>query len=321
MKVLFISERLGPPFDEGIKNVAVNLLRRLIAVHEVRALTVNGADIPELQVENLPRVNRLLLDAGLRARIRAFQPDCICYLPTASMTLFAFLRAWILKRYGRDARVSLIALQPRRQSLLSRLLVPRIAPARIIVQSQASADRLSYLGDRVHFVPAGVDMMRFRPASETRRQMLRDRHTVGANVKVILHAGHVNRNRNVQMLEHLARLQGVLVILVGSSSTQQDLELIAELREMGVRVITTYMPHIEELYQLADLYVFPPSADASPDQTPAIEVPLSVLETMSCALPVATTRFGGLPSLFGPGDGVLYVIEPDHASEWVTGLQ
>ena len=108
MRVLFFTERLAPPFDEGIKNVAVNLLRRLAPAHDLLALTMEGADIPELGVRNLSAksrlssaTNRLLLDAGLRREIRSFRPDRICYLPTASMTLFAFLRSRVLQSHGR----------------------------------------------------------------------------------------------------------------------------------------------------------------------------------------------------------------------------
>jgi len=316
VRVLFFSERLSPPFDEGIKNVAVNLLRRLREEHEALALTTGGANIPELGVQDLPALNRLLWSRELRRQIRAFRPDRICYLPTASMTLFAFLRARVLQNHGHGAPVTMLALQPRHQGRLNRVIVPHIAPERVIVQSRMSERLLAYLGDRVKFVPAGVDTSRFSPATDMQRLKLRERYGIDADKKVILHAGHINRNRNVGMLIAVAQLEGVHVILAGSSSTRQEVDLIDELRTAGVQVVTEYLPHLEEWYQLADLYLFPPSPATTPAQTPAIEVPLSVLEAMASDLPVVTTRFGGLPALFDEGEGLLYVDDSHDEREW-----
>jgi len=119
------------------------------------------------------------------------------------------------------------------------------------------------------------------------------------------------------MLAALQTLPGVQTLLAGSRSTPQDATLIEELRAAGVRVIADFVPHVEELYQLADLYVFPCPPDAPAEQTPAIEVPLSVLEALACDLPVATTRFGGLPALF-PADApaIRFVERAGDAEAW-----
>ena len=51
----------------------------------------------------------------------------------------------------------------------------------------------------------------------------------------------------------------------------------------------SYIPEVEDIYRLSDLYLFLAESD-----TAAIEVPLSVLEAMACNLPVICTPFGGL---------------------------
>ena len=59
---------------------------------------------------------------------------------------------------------------------------------------------------------------------------------------------------------------------------------------------------MKELYNLADCYIFPVvRKDAS------IELPLSVLEAMSCNLPIVSTRFGGLVDIFEEGGGLFFV--------------
>jgi glycosyltransferase involved in cell wall biosynthesis len=316
LRVALFSERLGPPFDEGIKNVAANLLSAMIAAgHDVLGLTTGGSDVPELRLHELGGVNRLLLDRRLAGSLRRHRTGRVVYLPTASMTLAAFARARVLGMLA-GAPVSLVALQPRTHGPLARRLIASLAPERVLVQSRASADRLAFLGRRVRLEPAGVDAARFRPVSAEERARLRQEYGFRPEETVILHAGHVVRNRNVAVLADLQELPGARVVLAGSQTTQQDLVLLAELRAAGVQVIDQYLPHIEQLYALADLYVFPPSPATSAEQTPAIEVPLSVLEAMACDLPLVATRFGGLPALFAECAAVRYIAHPTDAGEW-----
>ena len=316
MKVLVFSERLRPPFDEGVKNVALNLVRQLARSHQVLTLTTHGRDIPELGVENLPALGRLLWSRQLRGRIRSFAPDRVCYLPTASMTPWSFLRARALGGHGRGTPVTMIALQPRRVDWLTRAVVRRGAPERVIVQSERTARLLARLPTRVSFVPVGVDRERFSPVGPAQREALRRRFGLGPGSRVVLHVGHVNRNRNVQVLEAIQRLDGIQTVLLASGSTRTDPTLLAELGAAGVLVVTETLADPEAIYQLADLYVFPCPPDRPVEHTPAIETPLSVLEAMASDLPVVTTRFGGLPDLFAPGDGVVYVENPSSDEEW-----
>lgn len=321
MRVAVFSERLAPPFDEGIKNVVYHLLRALRREHAVLALTTQGADIPELGVRDIPKVNHLLVDGRLAALLRDFHPERICYVPTASMTLFSFIRAWVLGRCMPAASVVMVALQPRRQSALARRLVPHIAPARVIVQSQTSAKLLAYLGDRVRFAPAGVDTERFHPVPPREREALRKKYGLRSSRPIALHVGHIHAGRNVGLLETLQRAGSVQTVLVGSTSTRQDGELAAQLQRAGVWVMAQYLPAVEEMYQLADLYLFPPPPDMPAERTPAIEVPLSVLEAMACDLPVVSTRFGGLPALFPTGPGLRYVDDTWDEQAWVQAVQ
>ena len=63
---------------------------------------------------------------------------------------------------------------------------------------------------------------------------------------------------------------------------------------------TEYITHLEEIYALSDCYVFPTT-----DRRYCVEMPLSVLEAMSCNLPMLTTRFGALPGVFEEASGLI----------------
>jgi len=161
--------------------------------------------------------------------------------------------------------------------------------------------KLSTFGCWVKLVPSGVDLERFHPITEERKLGLWSKYGVDADKFAILHVGH--RNRNIQILKELQR-DNNKVLVVGSTSTEQDEDLVDELRIAGVRVVTTYLQNIDEIYQLSDCYVFPVTSE-----TASIEVPLSVLEAMACNLPVVTTRYGGLSTMFNGEGNELFFVE------------
>ena len=299
-RICVFSERLAPPFDEGIKNVALAVIRELSRDHILLPLTTFGEDVPEYGIRNL-QAGKSLISASLGGAIRMFSPDIIVYIPTASHTLASFLRARVLGWYAPGARVHMIALQPRSLTWSGRRLIPRLCPYRVWVQSDRSVALLRSLGCRVGRFLGGVDGVRFQPVSSRARASLRARYDLPENAFVVLHVGHINANRNVELLSSVQKLSGCQAVLAGSTSTPQDVTLIDRMREHGVRVITRFLAHVEEIYQLSDCYFFPVISS-----TGCIEAPLSILEAMACDLTIVTTRYGGIPQQFPGGDGLLY---------------
>jgi glycosyltransferase involved in cell wall biosynthesis len=131
---------------------------------------------------------------------------------------------------------------------------------------------------------------------------LRRKYDFPSDKYIVLHVGHINRNRNVQFLGNIQCLDYVQAIAVGSTTYPEDEDLVKELKEKGVIVLTNYFRKIEEIYQCADCYLFPVFSDGA-----CIEVPLSVLEAMASNLPVVTTKFRGLPNLISEHNGLVYV--------------
>ena len=91
MKILLICERLGEFADEGIANVARNLLRVLAERHEILALTPR--EWRERREVVVVRMNRFFLNVDLLGSARGFGPDVILYVPWTSGTPRTFLRA------------------------------------------------------------------------------------------------------------------------------------------------------------------------------------------------------------------------------------
>jgi glycosyltransferase involved in cell wall biosynthesis len=156
-----------------------------------------------------------------------------------------------------------------------------------------------------------VDAVRFRPPSLSEKKELRARYGIPVSAQVVTQVGHLRSRRN---LDHFLRLQSRTepgmqyrelrsyhTVVVASTSTPQDADIKAALTAAGVTVIDTYVPNIEDIYRLSDLYLFLAESD-----TAAIELPLSVLEAMACNLPVVCTPFGGLRDFFPAGQGLFY---------------
>ena len=300
MRICVVSERMSRPFDEGIKNYALHLARALDERHTVLTLTTFAETVPSLGIVNVP-ANRLLLSPWLALRMRRFRPELVIYVPTACATLNSFVRTRLLKAYARGVPVVLISLQLRRHGWLSRRIMPRLRPDLLLVQSEETRASLKPLGCSAQMAPPGIDLTRFRPVSGDERRALRRSSGVDPGDYVICHVGHLKRGRNVQSLLHLQRHPGNQVIVVGSTSTEQERSLVAGLRRGGVRIIDRFLPDIAHVYQMADCYVFPVDSETS-----SIDVPLSVLEAMACNLPIVTTRFGGLPAFFPATPGFRY---------------
>lgn len=305
-KICIVSDWLHGLPDEGIHNLAQNLLAQWGTAYSVRAVRI-GADLP---------VNRFFLSWRLRTALRDIRPDLVFYISSSSAKVTALFRAKILKAYSPRSRVFVIATQPVSYGRLERRLVPLLAPDGIFVQSPASREELQRISCPVHFLPSGVDTSRFVPVDEIQKRSLRRKYKADEDAFVVLHVGHINRRRNVQLLERVARLGNVRVIVVGSTSTRHDEDLARQLIQAGVQLIREFVPRIEEIYQLADAYIFPVVSEGA-----AIGVPLSVLEAMACNLPVITTPFGGLPWMFPGENGFAYFSDENELPELIGGVR
>jgi glycosyltransferase involved in cell wall biosynthesis len=277
--------------DEGVKKTTLALAGSMARRYDVAVVSTEGD--PATSPGRVVASPRTFLSPALRAALSAYRPDVILYVARSSTTFAAFLRARVLRAYCPRARVALVGLQARTLGRSGRRLVRFLRPDLILVQSRASRVLLAGAGRRVELLPSGVDLARFRPVEAERREQLRRRYGLAGPSPVVLHVGHLQAGRGIPALAELASRGRCRVALVASSSTEHESDLADRLRGSGVVVIADYLPHVEQVYQLADAYVFPVE---STDH--AIEVPLSVLEALACDLPVVSTRFAGLVDLF-----------------------
>jgi glycosyltransferase involved in cell wall biosynthesis len=166
---------------------------------------------------------------------------------------------------------------------------------------------------RAEFLPMGVDAERFLPVDGSVKRMLRKKYGLPEDDRVVLHVGHLQPLRNLGWVVSVHETVGSTTIVVGGTAMGVDPEVRRLVADAGLHVMSDYLDHIEEIYQLADCYVFPVT-----DEGAAIGVPLSVLEAMACNLPVVTTPFGGFPQMCSEGEGLFFAGNPE---EFVRAVQ
>ena len=302
MKILVFSERIAPPADEGIKNFSLSLAEALRGLgHEVLLLTAQGRDWPERGVTNVS-AGRLLRSSALKRIIRAARPDATVYVPTASLTLGSGIRSRMLKRYGKGKPVALAALQGRKHNALSRHLARLAAPDLCLTVSQATRRQATKLGWRTAGITPIVNSLVFASVSPEEKADLRKDYGISTEAFVVLHVGHTTASRGIHALASITDLSyPILLCSRGDSRSEAEMK---SLKASGVHVISAYAKDIQVYYQMADVYLFP----VTPSETApgSIDFPLSVLEALSCNLPVVTTRFGALPEFWPNRPGVSF---------------
>jgi glycosyltransferase involved in cell wall biosynthesis len=292
LRSVIVADNLAPPYDEGIKNIAVNFIREVAASLDASLISDRGTGIA--QRTTLLPLGKTFLNLSLYRELREASAEVVFYIPSTSLTPFTFLRAAVLRLFSR-ARIVVVGLQTRKHKGFWRPLLQAIGPHGIVVLSEVMRREMKGLAQQIEVFTPGVDLEQFRPATLSRKEELRDRYGIPRDRFVLLHVGHLKRSRNLQVVTEAIKNLDCSLIVVASSTfeSQNDPQVVEALQQAGARIISGAIDAIEEIYQLSDCYVFPVA-----ERTGATEMPLSVLEAMAANLSVVTTPYGALPEVF-----------------------
>ena len=294
-EIAIVSEDISSPLDEGFKK-ATSEIAAAIAVRCRTTVFASRYGKLHFEVERLP-ANKLLLGGGFSSRLKRINCDAILYVPQTSATPMSMTRAKLIRMQSGGKPVIVLSLQRRSFSDVVRSFISFIRPKLALVLSTESQAIMARAGVPAKRIPLGVDTGTFRPPEPGEKQGLREKYGLGEG-RIALHIGHVSTRRNLKLLKNLP-LEGTRLAVVTSTSTAPDPGVREWLRRESIVVLDEYIENIEEVYRLADCYVFP-----TWNAKGAIEIPLSVLEAMATNLPVVTTDFGGIPDLFEEGSGL-----------------
>lgn len=244
-------------------------------------------------------------------KIRQFHPDIIHFILSPSLSGLLVAKLVSMMNYRAKSVISAIHLDP-----MPRALLRLWGPDMVLAQSRESEAACSSAGLATEFLPNGVDTARFHPVPVDEKIRLRDVFNVPQDKFVILHLASMTTERNLGIFTQLQKDSSNQVIIVGRAHEKGDQDAIDKLKASGCAVWIEHFPRIEQVYALADCYVFPVL-----DASGSIETPLSVLEAMACNLPVVTTRFGALPRLFTDENGFFFVNNVQETSRCMQRIK
>ena len=161
-------------------------------------------------------------------------------------------------------------------------------------------DRTRLDRDRFVFIPNGVDLERFKPASPAERAELRQQLGIPTSDPVVLFVGFFSREKNPDVLfdawlSLLDRgITSTLVLIGATSGTYYEIDpaLAARIKERaaerGVSNRVTFVEsteHIEHYFRAADVFALPTAREGLPNV---------LLEAMAAAVPPVITRLEGV---------------------------
>lgn len=130
---------------------------------------------------------------------------------------------------------------------------------------------------RKELFSVGIKADKFSPVDKDRQAELKGKYGFSPNRPLVIHVGHCSAGRGLEDFAAITDADRMVV----ASGMFENAETVKTLEDAGVRIHKGYLEHVEEIYQMADVYLFPTHSTEY-----VISIPLSVMEALSCGVPV-----------------------------------
>lgn len=146
---------------------------------------------------------------------------------------------------------------------------------------------------------AGIKADKFCPIDEERQKKLKQKYGMDPEKPLVIHVGHCSAGRGLEDFAAITDAQRMVV----ASGMFESSDTVTCLKRAGVKIHTGYLEHVEEIYQMADVYLFPTHSTEY-----VISIPLSVMEALSCGVPVIAYKDFSNLSEIPAADGAITLI-------------
>ena len=259
-----------------------------------------------------------LFSAKFFIQIIRFRPNIIHYIAGTSLKSFILLK--LLSFLSPGCKTIITAIQPS-YTATGKTLIPSFRPDLVLCQSKYTAKELKLLRCQVKLLVGGVDTGKFIKSDQNIKQSLREKYGLPVNDFIVLTIIPVRRSSDTaHVIDIAAAYMGrinVQVVVVVNVATQPIQSIIEPIVNCGCRIYTSFISNIEEFYMLSDCFIFTTPADIGYRQY-RMEFPLSILEAMSCNLPIITTRFGAIYENLNGIEGIYFA---DNSIEFIRCIE
>jgi len=126
---------------------------------------------------------------------------------------------------------------------------------------------------------AGINAGKFSPVSKQKAKELKAKYGFDTDKPLVVHVGHLSTGRGLE--DFVSFSKDKYSRLIVASGMFENENTVKVLEDNGVKIIRGYLENVNEVYQMADVYLFPTKTGDY-----VISLPLSVMEALSCGVPV-----------------------------------
>lgn len=260
MKILVIGTVNGLQ-NEGMRNIITNIAKSWERYHDVKYVDLKDIYKILSQLEN---------------------SDVVTLCARANVKLYILSKLINLVKPRKKLNILLV-----QKPMPLFIKLDRICSIKcnFIIISSDDASEIHRRNERkIYKIKLGIDSKKFYPLDYQKRNELKLKYNLDLYRPVILHVGHCTYGRRLEDFCHINK-EKYQCIVIASGLFEND-AVVNMLRDSGVKLITGFLPDIQEFYQMADVYFFPTiSTDF------VISVPLSIMEALACGTPVVAYLF------------------------------
>jgi glycosyltransferase involved in cell wall biosynthesis len=175
--------------------------------------------------------------------------------------------------------------------------------------------------NKIHMIPNGVDTVLFAPANAEQKSFLREKLNLPQAAIIAIYTGRLVSYKGLPLLlkvwnEIRPRHENAILLLAGTGGLDIhncEAQLHDYVTSAGLEKTVWFLGSIQnipEYLQAADLFVFPTENDAFPS---------SLIEAMSCGLPIVTTPVGAIKTIVAHQETGL-IVQPGNRKQLYEAL-